>query len=260
LYVADVRIQPTSPAFNQNISFFVTFNNTDTKPFTANWKLFVYRADIVTKSDNETSVVNTIFAPGKTEVPTQPPYKYGATGRTCEYFFVRVVLMDSNNQPNQFTTIDGKVFEKGFQVCDIATIPTAVPPAAQPTNTVTPPGAGLFVTGMRLDPAQPGHSQNINFYPTFNNTTSAPQNFAWKVYVYNAASPANPVLDTTPVQASFVAGSSTEGKAGSPYFWGATGNQCDYFFARVGFQDGDKRVFYTTPDGKFFEKSFSLCN
>jgi hypothetical protein len=255
-----LRLQPTAPAFNQNISFFVTFNNTDTKPLVFNWKLFVYRADIVTKSDNETTVVNTSFASGKSEIAAIGSYKYGATGRTCEYFFARVVWMDNNNQANQFTTVDGKVFEKGFQICDIATIATNTPAPAQPTNTAVAPGAGLFVTGMRLDPSQPGHNQNITFYPTFNNTTGAPQNFAWKVYVYNAASPANPVLDTTPVQASFVAGSSTEGKAGSPYFWGATGNQCDYFFARVGFQDGDKRVFYTTPDGKFFEKSFSLCN
>jgi hypothetical protein len=238
----------------------VTFNNTDTKPLAYNWKLLIYRADIVTKSDNETSIVNTIFAPGKTEVPTQPPYKYGATGRTCEYFFVRVVLMDSNNQPNQFNTVDGKVFEKGFQICDVATIATNTPALAQPTNTVTAPGAGLFVTGMRLDPPQPGHNQDITFYPTFNNPTGATLNYAWKVFVYKAESPANPTLDTTPVQGSFTAGSTTEGKSGSTYKLGATGNQCDYFFARVGSQDGDKRVFYTTPDGKFFEKSFSLCN
>ena len=260
LYVADIRVQPASPAFNQNISFFVTFNNADTKPLVFNWKLLIYRADIVTKSDNETSVVNTIFAPGKSEVAALGTYKYGATGRTCEYFFARIVWMDSNNQARQFTTVDGKTLDKGFQICDVATIPTSVPSAAQPASTVAPATTNLFVTGMRLDPAQPAHNQTINLYPTFNNPTNAPQNYMWNVFIYRASTPLNPETDTTAVQSSFAAGSNTEAKAGNSYSFGATGNTCDYFFARVGWKSGDKVYFFAQPDGKIFEKGFAICN
>ena len=261
LYVSDLRIQPTAPAFNQNISFFVTFNNTDSKPLVFNWKLLIYRADIVTKSDNETTVINTSFASGKTEVPALGSYKYGATGRSCEYFDAYVVYMDTNNQPVRFKNTDGTEFKKGFQICDIALIATNTPSAvAQPTNTAVATGVNLFVTSMRLEPSQPGHGQDITFYPTFNNPTGATLNYNWKVFIYNAASPANPVLDTTPVPGSFAPGTTNEGKSGSNYKYGATGNQCDYFFARVGFMDGDKRVFFTTPDGKIYEKGFSICN
>ena len=260
LYVADVRVEPARPAFNQNVSFFVTFDNTDSKPLVFNWKLLVYCADIVTKSDNETSIVNTAFASGRSEIAALGSYKYGATSRTCESFFISLVWLDSNSKATEFTTTEGKVFEKSFQICDAATIATDTPVPVQPTSTTVAPGSGLFVTSMRLDPAQPGHNQDIIFYPTFNNTSGIVQNYAWKVFVYNAASPASPVLDTTSVQGAFATGTTTEGKAGSTYRFGATGNQCDYFFARVGFLEGDKRVFFMSADGKTFEKGFSICN
>lgn len=70
---------------------------------------------------------------------------------------------------------------------------TAIPPSAtpppptkvpiQPSPTPTLP-SGLFVTGIRTDPAVIKQKQEVTFYVTFLNTTGANQVYHWLVFVY----------------------------------------------------------------------------
>ncbi len=70
---------------------------------------------------------------------------------------------------------------------------TAVPPSAtpppptkvpiQPSPTPTLP-SGLFVTGIRTDPAVIKQKQEVTFYVTFLNTTGTNQVYHWLVFVY----------------------------------------------------------------------------
>lgn len=261
LYVSNIKLSPAQPAFNQSISFTPTFVNSTNAVMTFNWKVYVWRADIVTKSDGETSAQTTNFPVGTGDFPSPGTYRYGPTGRQCEYFFARVGWLDANNKITYFTSQDGKVAEKGFSVCDISVIPTPAPQGAAPTTAPAAPGPGLFVTGIRLQPQdQPLHNMDTSFFVTFQNTSSAAQNFTWKVYIFKADTPAKSNSDLTGVSTSFPAGSK-EVQAGSTFRYGPTGSACDYFFAQVGFLDANNNIIYfSQPDGQAFKKGFQICN
>jgi hypothetical protein len=260
LYVNDLQLTPAQPAFNQNISFKATFNNATGSEKTFRWKVYIWRADIVTKTDGETSAQTTIFPVGTADYPALGTYRYGPTGRQCEYFFARVGWLDANNQVHYFTSSNGKVYEKGFPICDASIIPTAVPQAAAPTAAPAPPGPGLFVTNMQLIPNQPAFNQNISFMPTFNNTSNAVQTFTWKVYIWRADTPSHTDNETTAQKTSFPVGTGDYASLGS-YRYGPTGNLCEYFFARVGWLDANNQVtYFTTPTGQVYEKGFAICD
>jgi len=264
LYINNLRLSPAQPAFNDRITFFATYANTTSTVQNFNWRVYVYRADTITKSNNETSGLQTGFPVGTGEVQSLGNFFYGPTGFQCEYFFARVGWLDSNNKITFFTASDGTVYQKGFAICDKNVIPTVAPAAAAaaPTAVPPPPGAGLFVTKVRLQPfATPQHNQATTFFPTFQNTATVVENFAWKVYVFRADTPNISNWETAPAQGSFAAGSTTEAQSANNFTYGSTGYNCDYFFLRVGWVDSNGVInYFSTPAGQMFQQGFSICN
>ncbi len=134
--------------------------------------------------------------------------------------------------------------------------PATAAPTAPPTPAVSP---GLYVTAMRLEPSQPSHGQDTSFFVTFLNTASTEQNLKWQVYIYKADNPVRRNNETTGLQTTFTPGP-IELKAIGTFKFGATGNQCDFFFARVVWLDiNNKGNEFTKPDGQVFERGFSVC-
>ncbi len=142
---------------------------------------------------------------------------------------------------------------------------TAVPPTnAAPTATTAPAAnaapPGLYVTSMRLDPPQPTHTQSISFYVSFLNTASGDQNVKWVILIYRADNPTRSFSQTAVNQTAFSPGATADFAAPGSFKLGSTGNACDFFFARVDQIDANnKGTDMTTPDGKTFEKSFTIC-
>ncbi len=261
LYVSALRLTPAQPAFNQNIAFAPTFVNATGTVQNFTWKVYIWRADTVTKTDNETSAQLTAFPAGVSSFTSLGSYRYGATGYQCEYFFARVGWLDANNKVTYFTKPDGTDFNQGFKICDINIIPTNVPPTAASTAVPPTPGPGLFVTNLRLQPSgTPQHFMPTTFFATFQNTTTTVQNFTWRVYIYRADTPNKSNIETTNLLTAFPVGTEEVQSLGT-FTYGATGNPCDYFFARVGWIDANNKItFFTTPDGQVYQKGFQVCN
>ena len=142
---------------------------------------------------------------------------------------------------------------------------TAVPPTnVAPTATTAPAASaappGLYVTSMRLDPPQPTHTQSISFYVSFLNTASGDQNVKWVILIYRADNPTRSFSQTAVNQTAFSSGATADFAAPGSFKLGSTGNTCDYFSARVDQIDANnKETDMTTPDGKTFEKGFTIC-
>ncbi len=260
LYVTDLRLNPDRPAFNSAVSFFVTFANTTSTFQNFKWLVYIFRADTPSRANNQTTAVQGSFPAGSGEYSALGTFRYGATGNQCEFFFARVGWLDADNKTTFFTQSDGKVFEKGFSVCDVSVIPTSTLAPPTPTPVPPTPAPGLFVTDLRLQPERPAFNSDMSFFATFANTTSTVQNFKWLVYIFRADTPSRANNQTTAMQGSFPVGSGEYGALGT-FRYGVTGNQCEFFFARVGWLDADnKTTFFTQPDGKVFEKGFSVCD
>lgn len=260
LYVSAMRLSPAQPAFNQNISFTPTFVNATSTVQNFNWKVYIWRADTVTKNDNETTAQLTGFPVGTGDFPALGSYRYGPTGFPCEYFFARVGWLDANNKVTYFTKPDGTDFNQGFKICDVNIIPTGVPQTTAPTAVPPPPGPGVFVTNLRLQPFEtPQHFMPTTFFATFQNTSSTVQNFTWRVYIFRADSPTKSNTDTTNLLTAFPVGTQEIQSLGT-FTYGSTGYDCDSFFARVGWVDANNKItFFPKPDGTVYEKGFKVC-
>jgi hypothetical protein len=117
LYATAMRLEPAQPAHSQATSFFVTFLNTATTDNNQRWAVYIYKADNLTRRNNETTVLPTTFQPGSVELKSIGTFQIGSTGNPCDYFSARVVTLDQNNKGIELTKPDGTVFEKGFAVC-----------------------------------------------------------------------------------------------------------------------------------------------
>lgn len=132
--------------------------------------------------------------------------------------------------------------------------------APSSTTAAVPVPAGLFVGNVRLEPDQPKHNDVITFFVTFLNTTGAVQNYRWRVYIYKADTPSRTSSETTFLSSAITTGT-TEDQSLGTFRYGASGNQCDYFFARVGWPDDQNNIhFFPAPNGQTAEKGFSVCN
>ncbi len=260
LFVTNLRLSPAQPAFNQNISFFGTFSNTTSSVMNFLWKVYIFRADTPTHSNQETTALQTGFAVGSAEYQSLGTFNLGPTGFQCEYFYAQVGWLDTNNKINYFTDPTGVTYQKGFSICDANIIPTAVPATPAPTAVPPTPGPGLYINNLRLSPAQPAFSQDITFYATYANTTNAVQNYNWRVYIYRADTVTHSDNETTGLQTGFPVGTGEVQSQGT-YSYGATGFPCEYFFARVGWLDPNNKItFFTASDGRIYQKGFSICD
>lgn len=257
LYVSNVKISPDRPAFNQTANFAATFLNTATGDQNIRWAVYIFRADDTSKSNNETTLLPTVFPPGTREFNAVGGFRYGGTGRTCEYFFVRVGWINSESKIVWFNDPAGKLYEKGFQVCDVNTIPTLPPPSPGAAAVVPAPPPGLFVTDLRIQPA-PQRGVDLSFFPTFTNTKATQMTFTWRVLIYRADNRSVSYSETTWLQTHFQV---NPGEVLSLGKWKlALGGPCENFFARVGWLDVNNQTqFFFKPDGTVFEKSFAVC-
>ena len=140
-----------------------------------------------------------------------------------------------------------------------APTPTEAP---KPTATTAPPTSappGLYVTGVRLDPSQPAHAQNITFSVSFLNTANGDQNQKWVIYIYRADNPTKMNQQTAVTQSTFPPGT-TDLQAQPTVKFGVTGYACDYYFAQVNSIDiNNKGTPLTQPDGQALTKNFAVC-
>ncbi|MGB8648230.1 MAG: hypothetical protein WCF84_23535 [Anaerolineae bacterium] len=129
-------------------------------------------------------------------------------------------------------------------------VPTATPP---PSPTVV---AGMFVTSLRIAPDPPLRGQNLSFFATIQNDTQ--QDIRWVVYIYRADTPNKPTGQTAIGANTIPIGAAEQQALGT---WKLQlGGPCDYFFARVAWINFEnKPIWFTTPDGKVFEKGFTIC-
>ena len=139
--------------------------------------------------------------------------------------------------------------------------PTATAsPTPFPTNTAIPPTLprGLFVTGLRIQPDPAPRGEDLVFYPTFLNTTGIAQNYRWIVYIFKSDNRTKSLSETTRTDTALPSGTSEQKSLGS---WKlGVGGPCEDFVARVGFFDQEnKSVNFTKPDGTLFEKDFKVC-
>lgn len=257
LYVTNVKIVPDRPAFNQDVSFVATFVNTASGDQNVKWAFYIFKADAAATSNNETTALLTAFPTGTRDFASLGSFRYGTTGRPCEYFFTRVGFFNSENKVVWFANSDGKTYEKGFQVCDASLIPTAVPASAASTAVPPTPKPGLFVTDFRIQPAAQ-RGADLTFFPTFLNNSGNTLSFTWRVLIYKADNSARSYSETTWLQSNFA---SNSGEVQSLGKWNlALGGPCENYFARVGWLDVNNQTqLFVKPDGTVFEKSFTVC-
>jgi hypothetical protein len=160
------------------------------------------------------------------------------------------------------SAITGTVTARSSVTATINLTPTRAPataaPAASPTSAVAGLPPGVYVTDIKVEPNPPTRSSDLIFSPTFVNATSAIQNYQWKVYIYKTDTPSRSTGETPLAQTAVPVGVSDQ-RAGGTWKYGP-GNQCDFFFVRVGSLDQDKKIIlFLKPDGKVFEKNLTLC-
>jgi hypothetical protein len=122
-------------------------------------------------------------------------------------------------------------------------VPTAspLPPTAVPTVAIAP---GVYVTGIRVDPAVPKRAQPVLFHVTFLNTTGNPTGFRWRVRVFKPENLRNALGDTAPLNASIPVGTTELVTADN---WHLSGNiDCISLVAQVFWVDPQ-----TQQEGEF---------
>lgn len=257
LYITNITLSPERPVFNQDISFTATFINSGNAEQNLRWALYIFKADEPTKSNNETSVQLTTFATGTKTFNALGTFRYGATGRPCEYFSVRAGITNADGKIVWLSLPDGKVYEKGFQICDTSLVPTLPPPPPSPSAVAPTPKPGLFVTDLRIQPA-PVRGVDLTFFPMFTNTSGGQMTFTWRVLIYRVDNLNASYSETSWLTTNFPA---NPGEVQSLGKWSLSlGGNCENFVARVGWQDANNYTqLFMKPDGKIFEKSFTVC-
>lgn len=118
LYVTGMRLDPIKPAHGQNVSLFASFLNSASADRKVRWKVYIYGADNQINPNTESAVVQETFASGPALDQKVPiAFKFGPTGKNCDYFFMHVVVLDKDNEPFELNTPDGQMFEQSFSVC-----------------------------------------------------------------------------------------------------------------------------------------------
>ena len=138
--------------------------------------------------------------------------------------------------------------------------PTKIPATATkppPTNTAVPNfPPGVYVTKLRLEPAQPKTNQDITFTATFVNTTGSNQGYNWLAQIYRVSDGKR--HGDTKAKSLTVATGTNEYSVGT---WKRTGpGGCVSYFVMTEFEDGDKnRIPFLNTDGNQLRQYFDVC-
>jgi len=114
LYVTNVRLEPP-PKRSEDLSFYVTFQNTTHRTQLYRWIVYVYRAENPRYSMTETTPILTEIPVGSVEQKALGIYRTGVG--LCEDLFVRVAWLDENRVAHFFNQPNGKIYELPFTVC-----------------------------------------------------------------------------------------------------------------------------------------------
>lgn len=136
-----------------------------------------------------------------------------------------------------------------------STLPPSSSTAGLPT--VVPPPPGVYVTKVRMEPANPNAVQDIRFFVTFWNT-AGPLQFKWCVYIYNPGSQ-NPRGQTS--CNAFVDFPLGVYEYSTPNTWKlGTGVPCADVTARVeGVETNGSKLIFKTPEFSENSLSFRVC-
>ncbi len=116
LYVSDLKFNPSPVSMGTQVTFTPTFQNTANNPLTFKWRVLIYRADTTDKSYGDTTWTTTEFPGGASDQLSLGDW-HASPDIVCNWYFVRVVWQDQDNNQVPLTTTDGNVFEKGFTTC-----------------------------------------------------------------------------------------------------------------------------------------------
>lgn len=115
LYVTNLRLEPSPPKRGEDISFYVTFQNTTNRTQLYRWIVYVYRAENPRYSMTETTPILTEIPIGSVEQKALGIYRTGVG--LCEDLFARVAWLDENRVAHFFNQPNGKLYELPFTVC-----------------------------------------------------------------------------------------------------------------------------------------------
>ncbi len=253
--MTDLRVDPNPPTRGAELNFYPMFLNTTGTVQNFKWIVYIFRADTPTKSFGETTSLLTAIPTSGGEFKSLGFWKL-PLGGPCDYFFARVAWFDPNNQVINFTTPDGKVFEKGLTVCP----PPAQAPSATPAApTITPtPSPDVYVIDLRTDPDPPTRGSELNFYPTFANTTGNPLNYKWKVYIFKSDDPTKSYGETTTTDTTIPASINEQHSLG--YWKLPLGGPCENYLVRVAWFDANNKItVFPNFDKKPFEHPLTVC-
>lgn len=136
-------------------------------------------------------------------------------------------------------------------------IPTQIPTKILSSPTPPPLPPGVYVTKIRMEPANPNAVEDIRFFVTFWNT-AGPLQFKWCVYIYNVGAQ-NPRGQTScNTYIDFPLGSY---EYSTPNAWKlGTGAECTDLTAHVvGIETNGNRLIFKTPDFNENSLSFRVC-
>lgn len=114
-FVTGFRTDPSPAKSNQEVGFFVTFNNNVGSPQAYRWKVYIFRQDNLKRSLGETPPMTTSVPPGVGEFKAGAGWKTKTNG--CENFLARISSLDDSNRITQFLRPDGQFADFWFTMC-----------------------------------------------------------------------------------------------------------------------------------------------
>jgi hypothetical protein len=135
--------------------------------------------------------------------------------------------------------------------------------SSTPSPNVTPTTAfapGVYVTGLRSDPAEPKNLQHISFFATFVNSTGAAENYRWCIEIWDPNSSQKNSFGVTSCQPGTIPAGTMEIPALDNTYHIVRGGQCLPLRARVIRVDvNNARIPFLQPDGSIFWYNFQVC-
>jgi|GEM_PF-722952 len=117
IYAVSIRLDPTNPRGNTQVTFYVTFLNTTKETKHYRWFVKIYRPD-ERNSFGETAKSDIDVPVGTSEFTTPNNWKT-AVFADCQPYFARPFWLDTENNvpPTEFLKTDGQAVNQGFSVC-----------------------------------------------------------------------------------------------------------------------------------------------
>ncbi len=191
------------------------------------------------------------FVPYLNSIASSPTPRRGATSP--------ITVIAGSPSPQLTITATVQITETPTtQITETLTAQITVTPTAQITATPTPPPPGLYVTNLRLEPAEPHRRDEVGFYPTFLNATGAEQHYRWAVYIFHPENMRKSFGETSKFVPTIPIGTGEQKTLGT---WKlGVGSDCEDFLARVQWSNEDNQLtpFYK-PDGSIFELFYRVC-